>query len=520
MEDEKKYFLIKIEKEIFFKNNQEKILKFQIKRIEKKFKAKIWLLDFEKKIAKSSKFSKRVLDNFKQIEEKVNKIPMNSKCFIIKSTNPLLDLELIETMNQNKNYDTPLSVYGAIPGTAPEICLKNTDIIPYLKNKKLKKNIIFWKTQKEANNQFNLKRPIRIKLFLGLLKKIKNLDNISIKSILRILEKKEIYNYLLDYCEKVDVKNLKTCPNCKSNNKKPLNFSSSQPTIGFLSSKIPAYYECLDCGLGYLRRQCSFKDLKKFYDEYERPKEEQKKIITNLVEKKSGTHFNEKIQIVKTLKKSIKDNSIITDLGCGFGEFACLLKNTNSSWNVNAVDFDLEHIKIILKNNSVFPISKNFVEEYDLPSDAITLLHVIEHIPFVDLKKLIVNIEHNLKPGGIFVVSTPNLNSELAKFFDYHLMFPPIHQTIFSDEWLRQYIEKNTNLKLIEKKSASVILENFEGWFTYFLENAPTDEQRSTAKLFFDFRKDVENFEKFHNNLNEQGLGSEVILFFEKAKTK
>ena len=219
---------------------------------------------------------------------------------------------------------------------------------------------------------------------------------------------------------------------------------------------------------------------------------------------------------MRILQDKVKNGSEIVDLGCGFGEFACLLKNTNPSWIVKAVDFNLEHIKSVLYKNNVIPVSKNFIEKFDLRSNAVTLLHVIEHIPFSVLKKIISNISRSLKSGGILVITTPNFNSELAKLFDYHLMFPPIHQTIFSDIWLKKFIEKNWSFRLVEKKSASVLLENFDEWFSYFHDNAPDDDSRTMAKIFFNLKENEEKFELFHKYLNEKGLGSETILVFKK----
>ena len=501
-------FLIKINKEIFFKNNHEEILNFEIKRLQKKFNAPVWLLDFNRKLKKSSKLSKMTIDGVTKIERVIKKLPKNHSIFIIESINPMMDTNLIKEMNRLIQKRTKNVVpFGAIPGTAPEIGLAKNNILPYLKNKNKARDdaeIINWNTQRKANNQFNLKRPIRIKLFLGLVRKIKFLEKISIEDFLKILRKKENFNYLLDYCEEVNTKEVKQCPNCNSKNQKPIFFSSSQPTTGFLTSKIPIYYECLSCHLSYLRRQCSPKDIGKFYDAYERPPHR----ATPLGE--------EKLIVTKILQDKVKSGSEIVDLGCGFGEFACLLKNTNPSWIVKAVDFNLEHIKSILYKNNVIPVSKNFIEKFDLRSNAVTLLHVIEHIPFSELKKIISNISRSLKSGGILVITTPNFNSELVKLFDYHLMFPPIHQTIFSDTWLKEFIEKNWNFRLVEKKSASAILENFDGWFSYFHDNAPDDYSRTIARMFFNLKENEEKFEIFHKYLNEKGLGSETILVFKK----
>ena len=92
-------FLIKINKEIFFKNNHEEILNFEIKRLQKKFNAPVWLLDFNRKLKKSSKLSKMTIDDVAKIERVIKKLPKNHSIFIIESINPMMDTNLIKEMN-------------------------------------------------------------------------------------------------------------------------------------------------------------------------------------------------------------------------------------------------------------------------------------------------------------------------------------------------------------------------------------------------------------------------------------
>ena len=113
-------FLIKINKEIFFKNNHEEILNFEIKRLQKKFNAPVWLLDFNRKLKKSSKLSKMTIDGVTKIERVIKKLPKNHSIFIIESINPMMDTNLIKEMNRLIQKRTKIVVpFGAIPGTAP-----------------------------------------------------------------------------------------------------------------------------------------------------------------------------------------------------------------------------------------------------------------------------------------------------------------------------------------------------------------------------------------------------------------
>ena len=510
-------FLIHLKKDIFISDKQDVILNFHIKRLKFFFKCQIWFLDFENLYPNNSKFSNIIIKDVDKIKSIIKNYPETTNFFIFDATTPIIDNDLINRMNKFlETTSEKIISSGAIPGTFPDVGVKQKNVILYLQKKYIKSTVIYHDSQKQFNNQFNLKRPLRIKLFLGLIKKFPNVYRFSIPKIIKILESKKCFNFLLDYCETINTKELKKCPNCNSDNKKPLYFSSSQPATGFLPSSIPLYFECMDCNLIFLRKQCVINDLKYFYDVYERPQINHNKIISDFFKKKTGTHYNEKIIVTKILYKYLTKHSEIVDIGCGFGELVCSLKSINPKWKITGIDFDLEKIDHIFKKNNIISFNMNFLNFFNLTSDAITLLHVIEHVPFYQLEFFISNIFNSLKKDGLFIISTPNFNSPLAKLFDYTLMFPPVHQTIFSDTWLIDYLEKNWKFKLIEKKSSSAILENFDNWFGYFVDNAPTDEYKTLAKSFFTLKKNKQKFTNFHSYINDNNFGSEVILVFKK----
>jgi hypothetical protein len=69
------------------------------------------------------------------------------------------------------------SIENAIPGTYPTFIIQYKDLMGKIDSKnwwsKLKsENRIDWNTQRQNNNQFNLNRPLRVKIFLELFKKI------------------------------------------------------------------------------------------------------------------------------------------------------------------------------------------------------------------------------------------------------------------------------------------------------------------------------------------------------------
>jgi len=341
---------------------------------------------------------------------------------------------------------------------------------------------------------------------------------LSIEIFLNKLHSKKIFDFILNYGEdEISTNSIKICPYCKHNDLKSLYFKTSQPIIGFLSNKRSIYLECQNCDLVFLQKQCLMKDLHLLYDEFERPKINEIKSIENFLNNKGGTHFKEKIKSLELLEKFAPKKSSMIDLGGGFGEFACMAKKRNPSWTVNCVDFNLEHVKSFLEKNNVIVHNKNFLQNnFGKNFDIITSLHVVEHIPVSDLKSFFKNIHNSLNKNGLLLLTTPNNNSPLAKTFDYHMMYPPQHQTILSVDWINNFVKDLKLFKTISYSSASVILEHYDDWFGYYKKTSPNDESKSFVELMDIIYKNKKMFNDFHEYLNKNNLGSESILLLKK----
>ncbi|WKT58294.1 hypothetical protein QVH35_02200 [Candidatus Nitrosotenuis chungbukensis] len=251
--------------------------------------------------------------------------------FIINSINPIIDFELIKNLLihfKTKNHN--LIPLGAIPGTSPEIVVNADSLTSYFTNPQLviqSATPIYWDTQRKYNNQFNLARPLRLKIFLKLLQTIDSLHRISIEHFIKKLESQEIFNFILDYGESnLHIKEIKKCPYCASRNLKPIFCGTSQPALGYLPSSQYFYIECMDCQLVLLRRQCHVNDIHRFYDIYERPPIDQEQVIEDLVSNKGGSHFDEKLKVLDIMEKLMDRDAKVVDIGGGFGEFSCLVK--------------------------------------------------------------------------------------------------------------------------------------------------------------------------------------------------
>jgi 2-polyprenyl-3-methyl-5-hydroxy-6-metoxy-1,4-benzoquinol methylase len=127
----------------------------------------------------------------------------------------------------------------------------------------------------------------------------------------------------------------------------------------------------------------------------------------------------------------------LLDVGCGSGEW--LLEMRQRGWTVEGFDFDDSAVKLARQKG--LKVECGSLEDRNYPADcfdAVTLNHVIEHVP--DPVRTLVECARILKPEGKLVLFTPN-NSSLG-----HLLFregwrglePPRHLHIFSMKSLRR----------------------------------------------------------------------------------
>ena len=112
----------------------------------------------------------------------------------------------------------------------------------------------------------------------------------------------------------------------------------------------------------------------------------------------------------------------ILDAGAGYGFF---LSGIDDAWDKYAVELSDYCVKYIKENDSSVTVTSakiensNFADDY---FDVIYLYHVIEHVD--DVHGVMSNVVRMLKPGGMLVISTPNIESIVAKRFkgNYRLL--------------------------------------------------------------------------------------------------
>lgn len=137
----------------------------------------------------------------------------------------------------------------------------------------------------------------------------------------------------------------------------------------------------------------------------------------------------------------------ILDVGCGDGRFLSLLRDFGApEWQMVGLEFDAGAVEKC--RDMGFEAHAERVEDFaEAPAqrgrfDAVVMLQLIEHVE--DPAVVCAQVHRLLKPGGVFVIETPNLAGLDHRLFrrrhwgHYHF---PRHWHLFSEASLRGMLE-------------------------------------------------------------------------------
>ncbi|MHC0439564.1 class I SAM-dependent methyltransferase [Flavobacterium sp. 3-210] len=165
----------------------------------------------------------------------------------------------------------------------------------------------------------------------------------------------------------------------------------------------------------------------------------------------------------------------ILDIGAGTGDF--LLTAKNDGWNVIGVE-PSDRAKNIAKQKGI-----SFVEEMsELENnsfDVITMWHVLEHVPNLELQ--IQELKRLLKPTGTLIVAVPNFKSFDAKHYgEFWAAFDvPIHFWHFSKKAIKMLFEK------VDMKLEKVLPMKFDSFYVSLLSEKYKTGKMNFIKAFF-----------------------------------
>ncbi len=195
---------------------------------------------------------------------------------------------------------------------------------------------------------------------------------------------------------------------------------------------------CKQCRLRYVNPRVSQQMLEKGYVETYYPPEKVERIHTDSME------WLQMTERLTELEKQRRDKGRLLDVGCGIGTFLHLARERG--WEPHGVDpsesgiaFAQEVHKLNVQCGTVF--------DADFPDshfDAITLYHVLEHIP--ELNPFLSELRRVLRPNtGTLVIEVPNGESLQSRFqkADWPYVHPRDHLYYFSARSLPPLLRKH-----------------------------------------------------------------------------
>ena len=125
--------------------------------------------------------------------------------------------------------------------------------------------------------------------------------------------------------------------------------------------------------------------------------------------------------------RSIYDDAKVIDLGCGRGEWLELLKE--SGFNAYGVDLDdgmLAECRILGLQVATADAISTLEALSDESQVVVSGFHIVEHIEFSSLQKLVQEALRVLKPGGLLILETPNPENIVVGACNFYI--DPSHQ--------------------------------------------------------------------------------------------
>lgn len=146
---------------------------------------------------------------------------------------------------------------------------------------------------------------------------------------------------------------------------------------------------------------------------------------------------------VKLISKLNQQSGKLLDIGAGTGDFLNIAKN--EGWKIEGVEPN-HQAKALAKQKGV-DLKSETANLNSKSFDVITMWHVLEHIP--DLQLQIKELKRLLKPNGFVIIAVPNFKSYDAKQYNsfWAAYDVPRHLWHFSKTSIQKIFEEE-NLKL------------------------------------------------------------------------
>jgi 2-polyprenyl-3-methyl-5-hydroxy-6-metoxy-1,4-benzoquinol methylase len=193
--------------------------------------------------------------------------------------------------------------------------------------------------------------------------------------------------------------------------------------------------------------------------------------------------LSKKMALVDFQTKS--DGKKVLDIGCGTGDFLAMAKKYK--WEIAGVEPDVQARNIAKEKTGIEIHENNWLESIEENTfDAITLWHVLEHVP--DVEAQIALLKKIIKPSGTIFVAVPNFKSHDAKHYKqfWAAYDVPRHLWHFSQKSIKLLFEKQ-HLEVVK-----TVPMKFDAYYVSLLSEKHKTGKMNPIKGFF--RGFVSNF--------------------------
>ena len=213
--------------------------------------------------------------------------------------------------------------------------------------------------------------------------------------------------------------------------------------------------KCFLCGLIFLKKESGSVDLNVYKNYYKKETGKRFGAVAELAVKVFRFLRALKVFILKPKGKKI------IDIGSGRGWMLYFLKKyfgyktaIGTQISENAYRFSKEKLGLEVHNKDLLDL------EFDVKFDAITLWHILEHVPKPE--DYIERVAGLLNDDGLILIEVPNFDSWSRKLTKnrWLAMDPKHHMTFFTPDSLRALLEKY-NFKIEKMRTFSLEYSNF-----------------------------------------------------------
>jgi 2-polyprenyl-3-methyl-5-hydroxy-6-metoxy-1,4-benzoquinol methylase len=163
--------------------------------------------------------------------------------------------------------------------------------------------------------------------------------------------------------------------------------------------------------LVYTHPQPATTDLPRYYesDDYISHTDGKRSLFEKLYQAVKNIALKNKVSLINKLQPA---KGVLLDIGAGTGDF--LLTAKQKGWQTLGIEPSKKAKGIAIKKGVDFLESTATIADHSI--DAITMWHVLEHVP--DVEKQIHELKRLIKPTGTIIIAVPNFNSYDAKHYE------------------------------------------------------------------------------------------------------